>query len=126
MKGAGPSPRQSPRALRPDPGPAMSFFRRKGSEGRGAGLGAAGGGPSGSEAFPSARSDGLRAGLAGLWEGAGPPRGRTPAGPEVCAGTRLGHAFCRHTAFRRGWGGGGAFITENGNVLRKSRTFQNT
>ncbi|XP_062967021.1 A-kinase anchor protein 10, mitochondrial isoform X2 [Cynocephalus volans] len=29
MKGAGPSPRQSPRALRPDPGPAMSFFRRK-------------------------------------------------------------------------------------------------
>lgn len=36
MKGAGPSPRQSPRALRPDPGPAMSFFRRKGTaEGRG-------------------------------------------------------------------------------------------
>ncbi|XP_023562369.1 A-kinase anchor protein 10, mitochondrial [Octodon degus] len=30
MRGAGPSPRQSPRALRPDPGPAMSFFRRKG------------------------------------------------------------------------------------------------
>ncbi|XP_044941379.1 A-kinase anchor protein 10, mitochondrial isoform X7 [Mustela putorius furo] len=29
MRGAGPSPRQSPRALRPDPGPAMSFFRRK-------------------------------------------------------------------------------------------------
>uniref|UniRef100_A0A2K6F335 A-kinase anchor protein 10, mitochondrial n=1 Tax=Propithecus coquereli TaxID=379532 RepID=A0A2K6F335_PROCO len=29
MKGAGPSPRQSPRTLRPDPGPAMSFFRRK-------------------------------------------------------------------------------------------------
>ncbi|KAL2765900.1 A-kinase anchor protein 10, mitochondrial isoform 2, partial [Daubentonia madagascariensis] len=30
MRGAGPSPRQSPRTLRPDPGPAMSFFRRKG------------------------------------------------------------------------------------------------
>nr|ALQ34007.1 A kinase anchor protein 10 isoform 4 [Homo sapiens] len=29
MRGAGPSPRQSPRTLRPDPGPAMSFFRRK-------------------------------------------------------------------------------------------------
>ncbi|XP_045343483.1 A-kinase anchor protein 10, mitochondrial isoform X3 [Leopardus geoffroyi] len=29
MRAAGPSPRQSPRALRPDPGPAMSFFRRK-------------------------------------------------------------------------------------------------
>ncbi|XP_054427143.1 A-kinase anchor protein 10, mitochondrial isoform X1 [Pteronotus mesoamericanus] len=29
MRGAGPSPRESPRALRPDPGPAMSFFRRK-------------------------------------------------------------------------------------------------
>ncbi|XP_006902117.1 PREDICTED: A-kinase anchor protein 10, mitochondrial-like [Elephantulus edwardii] len=29
MRGASPSPRQSPRALRPDPGPAMSFFRRK-------------------------------------------------------------------------------------------------
>ncbi|XP_041521161.1 A-kinase anchor protein 10, mitochondrial isoform X2 [Microtus oregoni] len=29
MRGAGSSPRQSPRALRPDPGPAMSFFRRK-------------------------------------------------------------------------------------------------
>ncbi|XP_077020115.1 A-kinase anchor protein 10, mitochondrial isoform X2 [Tamandua tetradactyla] len=29
MRGAGPSPRQSPRAPRPDPGPAMSFFRRK-------------------------------------------------------------------------------------------------
>ncbi|XP_044092157.1 A-kinase anchor protein 10, mitochondrial-like isoform X3 [Neovison vison] len=29
MRGAGPSPRQSPRALRPDPGPAMSFFRPK-------------------------------------------------------------------------------------------------
>uniref|UniRef100_A0A8C6MZ53 A-kinase anchor protein 10, mitochondrial n=1 Tax=Mus spicilegus TaxID=10103 RepID=A0A8C6MZ53_MUSSI len=29
MRGAGPSPRHSPRALRPDPGPAMSFFRRK-------------------------------------------------------------------------------------------------
>ncbi|KAM8813305.1 A-kinase anchor protein 10, mitochondrial [Rhynchonycteris naso] len=29
MRGAGPSPRQSPRALRPDRGPAMSFFRRK-------------------------------------------------------------------------------------------------
>ncbi|XP_044105145.1 A-kinase anchor protein 10, mitochondrial-like [Neovison vison] len=29
MRGAGPSPRQSPRALRPDPGPAMSFFLRK-------------------------------------------------------------------------------------------------
>ncbi|KAK2502306.1 hypothetical protein MC885_018893, partial [Smutsia gigantea] len=29
MRGAGPSPRQSPRALRPDPGPTMSFFRRK-------------------------------------------------------------------------------------------------
>uniref|UniRef100_A0A2K6KIS2 A-kinase anchor protein 10, mitochondrial n=1 Tax=Rhinopithecus bieti TaxID=61621 RepID=A0A2K6KIS2_RHIBE len=32
MRGAGPSPRQSPRTLRPDPGPAMSFFRRKGKE----------------------------------------------------------------------------------------------
>uniref|UniRef100_A0A2K6B423 A-kinase anchor protein 10, mitochondrial n=1 Tax=Macaca nemestrina TaxID=9545 RepID=A0A2K6B423_MACNE len=31
MRGAGPSPRQSPRTLRPDPGPAMSFFRRKGT-----------------------------------------------------------------------------------------------
>ncbi|XP_049632808.1 A-kinase anchor protein 10, mitochondrial [Suncus etruscus] len=29
MRGAGPSPQQSPRALRPDPGPTMSFFRRK-------------------------------------------------------------------------------------------------
>uniref|UniRef100_A0A2R8MEM0 A-kinase anchoring protein 10 n=1 Tax=Callithrix jacchus TaxID=9483 RepID=A0A2R8MEM0_CALJA len=29
MRGAGASPRQSPRTLRPDPGPAMSFFRRK-------------------------------------------------------------------------------------------------
>lgn len=29
MRGAGPAPRQAPRALRPDPGPAMSFFRRK-------------------------------------------------------------------------------------------------
>ncbi|XP_037664130.1 A-kinase anchor protein 10, mitochondrial [Choloepus didactylus] len=29
MRGAGPSPRQSPRAPRPDAGPAMSFFRRK-------------------------------------------------------------------------------------------------
>lgn len=29
MRGAG----HSPRALRPDPGPAMSFFRRKGSGG---------------------------------------------------------------------------------------------
>ncbi|XP_021570443.1 A-kinase anchor protein 10, mitochondrial isoform X2 [Carlito syrichta] len=29
MKGTGSSPRQSPRTLRPDPGPAMSFFRRK-------------------------------------------------------------------------------------------------
>ncbi|XP_048221120.1 A-kinase anchor protein 10, mitochondrial isoform X1 [Perognathus longimembris pacificus] len=29
MRGAGPSPRQSPHALRPDRGPAMSFFRRK-------------------------------------------------------------------------------------------------
>lgn len=37
MRGAGPSPRQSPRALRPDPGPAMSFFRRKGSRGGGGG-----------------------------------------------------------------------------------------
>ncbi|XP_012871800.1 PREDICTED: A-kinase anchor protein 10, mitochondrial [Dipodomys ordii] len=29
MRGAGPSPRQSPHTLRPDRGPAMSFFRRK-------------------------------------------------------------------------------------------------
>ncbi|XP_007939680.2 A-kinase anchor protein 10, mitochondrial [Orycteropus afer afer] len=29
MRGVGPSPRHSPRALRPDPGSAMSFFRRK-------------------------------------------------------------------------------------------------
>ncbi|KAM9001511.1 A-kinase anchor protein 10, mitochondrial isoform X2 [Sarcophilus harrisii] len=29
MRGAGAAPRESPRALRPDPGPAMAFFRRK-------------------------------------------------------------------------------------------------
>ncbi|XP_064234303.1 developmentally-regulated GTP-binding protein 2-like [Aotus nancymaae] len=29
MRGAGPSPRQSPRTHRPDPGPAVSFFWRK-------------------------------------------------------------------------------------------------
>ncbi|XP_020862616.1 A-kinase anchor protein 10, mitochondrial isoform X2 [Phascolarctos cinereus] len=29
MRGAGATPRESPRALRPDPGPAMAFFRRK-------------------------------------------------------------------------------------------------
>ncbi|XP_042529603.1 A-kinase anchor protein 10, mitochondrial isoform X1 [Dipodomys spectabilis] len=31
MRGAGPSPRPSPHTLRPDRGPAMSFFRRKAS-----------------------------------------------------------------------------------------------
>lgn len=111
MRGAGPSPRQSPRALRPDPGPAMSFFRRKGSRGGGGGEpGRASGAAVGqmglpglppgrrrdpgrrTDAPPSPRRRAPRASLcAGTLQGGGrrPPRAKSEgdrlAGPKACA-----------------------------------------
>lgn len=101
MRGAGPSPRQSPRALRPDPGPAMSFFRRKGSEGRGRrgpGLGrrAAGGG--------AGSSGGGEAGRCGRRGRSGPPCGRLDGrrlpGPRALPGPARRAASCGPRAFR--------------------------